>query len=325
MDKRSRIFNICYTVFFVVIIIGWSTCAFFINRDGQHGDVVKLGNYVAVILLCLPLLVLGIGMICGFLKDSFTGIRKCGDELFDEIAEYNVNWGETKEHYQEMVKVINFYYKDGGKVDSTVGKDLKRLYRRREFLNRNINSMEFFSTCISTVGFSICASLLFAFYTSNATGTQNLGYFIVGIILFAISVLSRFNKQYIVSGNGVWKYENEKLKKKIEDAEKAAGENEYKHEWMMLTKRNVMKVLVKKASFASGKKRDALERDIWQLEKLDLSIQDTTNFKEYAFAIGNSKYQGVLYMDEYSNMANSQYEKLYEILRKYNLIYVITT
>lgn len=319
-SKKLRLwrgYGIFLFVYFIVIQI--------IDSFAVVGSILDEGVKIAALIfpllfLCPLIAWVGIAIVKYFVG-SITNIHSSGDSLFDELDNYNTHWGETKEHYQEMINVLNFYYKKDGKVDLVIGNDLCKLYNRKEFLERTLETKEYLCTCLISVGLSICATL-FLDYMRAGDGYPTW-YGIIGIGLFFAVVLIKYSKIFNEGSNQIYKYELDLLKKKIKDAEKEVSVD-YKREDMMLTKQNVLLTLINKCKFPFGKKYDDIVMDIRTIEQINLNVEEYADCEEIKFFIGKTKREGILYVDKNSNkFINDQYKKLYDILRKYDLIYKI--
>ena len=92
---------------------------------------------------------------------------------------------------------------------------------------------------------------------------------------------------------------------------------------MMLTKQNVLNTLMDKCKVLFGKKYDDITNDIRIIEQINLNVEEGVDYKEIKFLIGKTKREGILYLDNNNKLINEDYETLYKILRKYDLIYKI--
>lgn len=313
--KFWRGYGIFLFVYFIVIQIIDS----FAVAGSIFDEGVKIAVFIFLLLFLCPLIAwVGIA-IAKYFVGSITNIHSSGDSLFDELDNYNTYWGETKEHYQEMINVINFYYKKDGKVDIVIGNDLCKLYNRKEFLERTLETKEYLCTCLISVGLSICATLFLDYM--RASDGYPTWYGIIGIGLFFAVVLIKYSKIFNEGSNQIYKYELDLLDKKIKDAEKEVSVD-YKREDMMLTKQNVLLTLIDKCKLPFGKKHDDIVNDIRIVERINLNVEEYADYEEIKFIIGKTKREGILYVDKNNKLIN-EYEKLYEILRKYDLIYKI--
>lgn len=71
------------------------------------------------------------------------------------------------------------------------------------------------------------------------------------------------------------------------------------------------------------KKYDDIVKDIRTVERINLNVEEYADCEEIKFFIGKIKREGILYVDKNNKFINDDYKKLYDILRKYDLIYKI--
>lgn len=321
MNSKRKKYCIAYGIFLLIYFSALAVLKILAENKVISEKIITTGVVLFPIILFLPFVIWGVLFVINYFVSSVRNIHSCGDTLFDELDYYGIHWGETKEHYEDMINAVQFYYKTGGKVDSVVGKDLKKLYNRLDFLKRELNTKEHLYTCFISVGLSICATLFFEF--SFGKFQNQIFFYILFIVLFFVLVLLRYYKPFSEESNQIYKYEMKLLKEKIADAEKEVL-IDYQKEDMMLTKQNVLNELMDKCFFASAKKREDISKDIRIVGKLNLNIQSTSELKEVIFCIGKKKRQCVLYLDKNNHLATEQYEILYKILRKYNMIYELS-
>lgn len=185
-------------------------------------------------------------------------------------------------------------------------------------MKRGLKSNEYFFTCFSSIGLSVCATLAWEFVFADAK-TQIFCIIIVLILWMAVLLL-HYDKSFRNENEPIYEYELKLLEKKIVDVE----ENiliEYQSEDMMLTKQHVLDELLRKCGKAFGKKKKDIINDIRMIEKIDLAVSDVSKFEKLTFFVGKKKKQCILLMDANNKFATEQYKSLYMILRKYNMIY----
>lgn len=317
MSKKMGFWGICYGVFAICLLIGMVVFIYLESRGIITENTLNTWQVVLEILLFVPIFLWVGKIVFWYFKTSLNNVRSCGDKLFDEIKIYSRHCGETKEHYQDMIQVINFYYKEGGKVDTVVGTDLKRLYNRLEFLKQEVQTEDHLNTCIISVGLSVCASVYFDMVSSESV--MRLWFIVMFAFLFLGVVLFKYFKIIHESDSQISEYEIKLLTDKITAAENSILDD-IQSEDILKTKRNVLNELIDRYGFATGKKRENIEKDIRVIEKLNLNLRDLYSYKELLFSIGKKKREIKLYIDENNKWPNEQYETLYVILRKYNLI-----
>lgn len=316
--KKMKFWSIYGGVLLVCFIASW-IIGFFAVEGSSLAETVKIATAIFLVLIMVPLIIwVGIAIVKYF-AGSIANIHSSGDSLFAELDNYHRHWGETKEHYNDMINVIHFYYKEG-KVDSVIGKDLCKLYKRKEFLERAIGTKEYLCMCLTSVGFSICATLFLEYMRSG--DTYPIWYGMLGVLLFFAVVLIKYSEMFNEGSNQIYQYELKLLNEKIEDAENSLL-IKYKKEDMMLTKQNVLNTLMDKCKVLFGKKYDDITNDIRIIEQINLNVEEGVDYKEIKFLIGKTKREGILYLDNNNKLINEDYETLYKILRKYDLIYKI--
>ena len=186
-------------------------------------------------------------------------------------------------------------------------------------MERALGTNEYLCMCLISVGLSICATL-FLDYMREGVRYQIL-YGIIGVVLFFAVVLIKYSKMFNQGSDQTYRYELELLKKKIKAAEKEVSVD-YKREDMMLTKQNVLLTLIDKCKLLPSKKRDDIVNDIRTVERINLNIEEYADYEEIKFIIGKTNREGIIYIDN-NKFINDDYKKLYDILRKYELIYKI--
>ena len=190
MRKNSRVVCTIVMIFCIVALVVTGILA----GRGVIGE-----NILKWIIISLLLIMIVVLLLCGAISAiksvarSFKNMKSCGDPLFNEIDSYKHHWGETKEHYEDMINVISYYYGIGGKVETVVGNDLMRLFNRLDFLKQELNAKSHFNTCILSIGLSITASLFVdaAFSQSN----NFVIYLLVGFVVFLFRYCFRIVKQ----------------------------------------------------------------------------------------------------------------------------------
>lgn len=282
-------------------------------------NVVQFGVGLIEILI----VILGAGYIVKRVAQYYTcsikSVHSCGVPLFDELDYYKHRWGdETNEYYCNIINIIAFYYKKGGKVDTVVGNDLDGLYKRLQFLKRQLGTNDYFANCISSLGISVCASIIY----ENQSDNYKWYKVIIFIAVFVAVFLVRYYKPFYENNDPTYEYEIKLLETKITEAQNKILV-ECPREDIFLTKQNILNILINKVKGVHGAKRKDIIRDIEAIEKLNLNLNNASCFYELQFKMGRTKKKGVLFLDEKNNVANEQYQILYKILRKYRLIYEI--
>lgn len=311
---KRNVWKVLYIVFLIVYLVVLLVIG---STDIITEDMEMLLASIYILLMVVTILAFGGIQVAKFFIDAVRNMRSCGDLLFDELDEYKQHCGESKEHYQDVIQAISFYYLPDGYVDTIVGNDLMRLFNRAEFLRREIKTGEYLVTCITSVGLSVAASLLFAMELKNESA--ELLNMLIGLLVFFAMLLVPYNKIIKSDSNEIYNYELNLLEKKIAIAEEILCHPNINEE-IIRTKKNVLNVLGDKYIVVFGRKNTELLDDIRCIEKLDLYVDNVDEYKKISFTIGKTKRTGILLFDEENHLINEQYKSLYHILQKYNLI-----
>lgn len=314
--KRNtwKISYFCFLIIYLVVLLVIG------STDIITEDMEMLFASIYILLMVVTILAFGGIQVIKFFIEALRSMRSCGDVLFDELDEYKQHCGESKEHYQDVIQAISCYYSAKGKVETIVGNDLLRLFNRAEFLRREIRTGEHLITCITSVGLSVAASLLFAMEFKNES--VELLNMIIGFLVFFAMLLVPYNKIIKGDSNEIYNYELKLLEEKIVKAEEMLCHSNINEE-IISTKKNVLNVLGDKYVTVLGRKNKVLLDDIRCIEKLDLHVDNVDEYKKMSFTIGKTKRAGILLFNKEDQLVNEQYKKLYSVLRKYDLIYKI--
>ncbi len=320
----KKILKLIYFIIFTISFLTFCILTVFAKTESIIPFPIIIGEIVCLILITVPLLLWTALRIKNYFSISYRRLCYCGDDLFDELVFYRNHFGESTEHYADLINAIDFYYKKGGKVDTIVGCDLKRLYKRRDFLNTQLNMKEYSITCISSAGLSIVATLLinfiYNFTNSSLYGIiyQTFLFLFLFALFFAILLLKNYADP-LDESDRPYAYELKLLDLKIKKAEKKKH-IDYQREDFLMTKQVVLRCLIQKRWHIHGKKAVEIINDIRIIEKINLNLPDYESFNEIPFYLGKKHERGVLFLDDKGHLANEQYEKLYQVLIKYGLI-----
>ncbi len=260
------------------LLLGYLVCliAIVITKALEVLNVIsyQTAKNVSVFLV----LVLAVGVIGYFIfyiikyfRTGMKNVYSCGIPVFDEMDEYKEHWGETKEHYENMINVISFYYKPGGKVDGKVGNDLMNLYHRLEYLNGLIGTKEYLSNCMMSIGISFATSFIISYCLGEKETFAIRVVFLVASLLVIACVMIFPHSAMMKSGaRGIFEYEKKHLLIKIENAEKAVCDEEINEEALKLRK-NALNALMKQNKKTFGKKSKELDLAIRDVEKLNFN------------------------------------------------------
>lgn len=314
--------NICYVlfgIFYGVVLV----LAFFAGMGRISREIVQVLLLVLLLLFAIGILCFGGIEVIKYYIKSMRNIKSCGDPLFDDLDDFKLHCGESKEHYQDMINAIDFFYAEGGKVDNSIGNDLKRLYSRLEFLKKGIAVNDHIITCITSLGLSISATMIFeAAFGTIENDVLYILTLLLGLLLFSFVFLYPYSNSCKGGERQVHMHEIEQLQRKISKAEK---ENiiENRDEDVMFSRRNILNALNEMYMRVLKKRREEIFGDIKIIEKLNLYVENISECRKECFVIGKTKRRGVLIFDKNDNLVSSDYYILYNILRKYKLIYEI--
>lgn len=105
---------VLFVSFIVLLIIGH-----FAEDGSTIAQVNKVARCIFLVLFFGTLIIGVVAIIVKYFADGIANIRSSGDSVFPELDNYHRNWGESKEHYNDMINVIHFYYEEG-KVDNCI-------------------------------------------------------------------------------------------------------------------------------------------------------------------------------------------------------------
>ena len=317
MKKAKTVCIVLLILFYVVLCV----LALFAGQGKISVDVIKELLVIFLAVIVVLIFIFGGKECIKYYVNSFRNMKSCGDLLFDELDDFRLHCGESKEHYQDMINAIDYFYMDGGKVDNNIGSNLKRLYGRLEYLKKGIALNEHMVTCVTSLGLSIAAAI---FFEVALGGVQNsvlvLLAVLLGLIVFMCVLLYPYSDLYKSGERQVMVYELKCLEKKIERAE---SENIILHrdEDIMFSRRNILNVLNDMNKGVFKKRGKELFQDIKTVERLNLYVQEIGECRKERFTIGKTGREGVLLFDLTGNLVNEEYQTLYRILRKYMLVY----
>ena len=329
-SKEESILNYIFIIFFIVIIFGVITRSF-------EDEVLILGNIrmkhlrlIVGLMFMISIIILGYTFILMELKNGLYNIRKCDDELFQNIDFYIECYRRDNSNYLKQIQIINLYYSDGGKVDELVQeKKLERLFMRRDFLLKKIHFSDNIIEYYCSLGISILASYIF---TANAS--NNLLNNIILVLLILGSFVGFIILRYAKRGQAgsceyqIQEYELTLLNEKIEKLEKNSIITP-DDEKLLLTKQIVLNELIKKRKKAKRKgTKETLEKDIKIVENLELCMGDYSDFFLQNIYLGEKEIYLVYNKEKGKTkkctgekyLATQDYAILYNILKKYDWI-----
>lgn len=328
-SKEESILNYIFIIFFIVIIFGVIT-------RGFEDEVLVLGSIrmkhlrlIVGLMFMISIVILGFTFILVEFKKGLYNIRKCDDELFENIDFYKECYGRDNSNYLKQIQIINLYYSDGGKVDDLVKeKKLERLFIRRDFLLKQIyfsdNLIEYYCSLVV----SILASCIFAAIVSN--NLENNIIIVLSLFGLLFVIILRYAKRGQAGSYEyqIQEYELTLLNEKIEHLEKNSIITP-DDEKLLLTKQIILNELIKKRKKAKRKgTKETLEKDIKIVENLELCMGDYSDFFLQNIYLGEKEIYLVYNKEKGKTkkctgekyLATQDYAILYNILKRYDWI-----
>ena len=331
MKKWER--NYIITIVGLILLI-CAISAFIIFSNGYKDEQVTNFIKYPIVIVCLLVVfaVLGYLGINLFIttKIGAQNIKTCGDDLFENIDKYKKGVGEGFGRCERQIQIINFYYKEGGKVDELVyNKEIHRLYARFDYLVVQNSIYDHFITYFYSLIISVIASFVCQMMEMNNI-IHIFMWVVVIVISFFVTLLSRYAERgqagsyrYMVD-----EYEKKLLLKKIEKLENSITISEDDEECLE-TKQNVINELLKIREKSRNKKaKKQVVNDIETIESLNLCLGDYTGCHKEKVYI-NKHICCMVYDEEKGkennyigeiNLKTRDYSIMYEILKKYELI-----
>lgn len=330
MKKTQKILRIfAITAFFIAVI---STVLIHLNNkkivEIHFVDIknICLGAIILCILVLieefLQIIFVGVGVI----KKGYHNIKCCDDELFAEIDKHMYCYKESNLYYINLIRIINLYYREEGPIDKLAKeKQIERLFLRNDFLHKQKNLHEELSTLFNSFAISLIVGLLGGSLTDD-----NAFITLVVALVMASSFFVIFFIKYVYRGQGgiclnqIYEYEIAKLEEKISNLQKTfiiSNEDEK----YINTQQVALKELVKKKNKDRKYKKDTtIIEDIYDLSNVDLCIIEDNNIYDKKLHINNQEVYFAYKKSEdcclESTFANGGFEKVYNILSKYELI-----
>lgn len=305
-------------------------------------EIIKMiWNFIFCIVVLFLMgcsLYITVKFVWEIIKDTKKGIHnisKCDDELFEKIDFFRIGLLEDRNLYLRKIKIINYYYKPGGKVDNLVeAMEIERLYNRRDFLEKRCGSHEHLLSILISLWISVIVAV-----GSEVYKDKNIPFVLIGSIVISALFISLIFFKYRKRGeDGIYisqtyRYELKCLNEKIEKIESNEVCDEEEQE-IFHTKQMVINKLVEKhAQVARRIKRKTIrnklkeiEEDMETVERLKLYTDCDKDDIKIAFCIdeeiGYLRYCGQNKNGEtISKMKlKGDFKILGNILLKYNII-----
>lgn len=272
--------------------------------------------------------------MCAMLYIIIRGMKNvssCKVTAFKEIDRYKILGSlDDNKYYSQQIKIINKNYKNGGIVDDLVrNKDILTLYLRADYLN---TQDEFFSdvkTCIAAMVISVLAAFYVGVDEIMDTSLGKTMMIVAIVLIFLATIMFNYfsNGRYGSLVYLVNNHERKLLNEKIVELEKNLVMHQ-DDEQLLETSLFVFDELNEIWRRKHGKARKALAKDISKIKELNLCVDDGENYFIRNIMINEKMCHLVYVLDKgkendykgEKNLYNKDYEELYEILNKHNLI-----
>ena len=305
------------------IIIAFAGSLFlYILKDKFSSNVFLLFKsilslIVIVILLTIPVIVIVKGIVSA--KRGFHNLRKCDDDLFENIDFYKIT---SKEDYLCKIAIINLYYKTDGAVDELVKRnELYRLYARKDFLTVRNNLYNDLTTYFYSLIISIIASIFCELTNMNDVWKATAGIFAIAIMFMIIMFFKYVNRgqdgsyAYQVEG-----FELKLLEDKINKLEKNITVTEDGEK--VLKTRQQLLLALQKLYFRTIQKKNkvSIKKDLETTQKLHLDLNDCVNYELQEIVFGD--YSGFIAFsknneEEKDQFVSDDFRVLYDMICKY--------
>ena len=265
--KKYAILVVCLLILVIL------TIAFYITRNSF---ILSMEILLLLIMIISP-------MINDFKNTIISGIRGfhyCEDPLFKEIDEYKKCGYNNNSIYVDNIRIINWYYKENGKVDTDIieKRDLLRLYERKSFI---INQLKSYDDIWSTI---VAFSISFVFSSKIIAETKGVLDGIISLLVVISVVLYLVFSKYDRNGmfrsldSMIYEYELKLLERKIESLANSLQISD-DGEKIIRTKKDLIIYLKSQINYVfPNKKTNKLNEDVGRIQNLDLYLK---NYDEY--------------------------------------------
>lgn len=286
------------------------------------------GLLVAAVVLLVILLVM-VYRIATCITEGVTNIRRCGDDIFDEIDRMRKLLRSNRFSYERQVEIINKYYTNLGAVGQiAIRGEIDRLLRRKEQLSGQLSINSECHDCIQAISLSIIASFIASVsdYSNPIVIIVSVGFFALLVIAVPFFKYGRFSLMLDKYHIAIYEYELKKLDELIQEynqhCEVCVMDNR-----PVETQMATIAELVKRLRKADKNEKSEIETALQCVESLVLTNYDESNCFYREIRVGNrigyliyNKQNGAVnnYIGE-ENLISEEYSKLFAILKKYNM------
>ena len=329
-NNRRKICLLFYSII-LLLIISIGVWRFFRRNDTYVNILIEV---LCFILIAATLIFTCVTLI-KIIKQGLHNIRKCDIDSFDEIDRLKKYWNHTNQNYKRQIEYINFSYSEGKVHNLIENGDLFKLYSRLDFLKKGAMLFDDLTNNYQALVISLLTSIFVSVLTPESVlfksnSITNIIIILIIVFLFIITFFAIVlfkHKQRGEMGSlkyNINKYEMDLLQKEILKIESGLrikkGDKKF-----LFTQQSVLDYLIRKRrkSKRMSKKKE-IEQDIEQIENLNLYLKDYSKviIKRFVFSNELSKEANQFFYLAYNKqeiLINDDFEKLYNIIKKYNL------
>lgn len=296
LKKKKNLYDILYfinIVFWigdVALLFGYIILA----KLEKWGKICIAVGYIIVVLYVVYLISLFlciISYLIGLIRKAISIRYKCEDSIFDKLDCYLKTRNSNSN--KEFIKILNYYYSEKGPVMKNIvyNNEIDRLYKRKDFLEKKINSWAKVVNCM----LSSLLSIVLGYITSeqndallNIVNKGNMKLYIsfwlvifIGVILlFSNSMRGRLDSY----SHYIYQYELQLLEQKIKQLEEkiSFGDIEDVHIYEM--RQFILAFLHNqfKRDFI-GKKANQIQKEMKEIEDAKLENINQKNYVSIPF------------------------------------------
>lgn len=312
-QKKKEIITIEKVQYVIIFIFVLAFSAIISSKltDGLLSSICIWVGLVLILLIPVILLLL-------FLKYVLIGFRRanrCDIEPFRTMDSYMFEYSMNSANYIRIIKIVKYFYRDGGEVDKLVSNmRLEELYGRLEYLNGQDDYFRNVYGYTSSIITSLIASFLMLYFFEEENNIVKLILIIIAVLAF----IGLFAIPYAFRGRGgsyrylIDNFERELLESKIEKVYDSI--NYEKNEIYYIIKQNEMlKQINNVKAKKRGERKKEIEKDLIDLERINFTGMD---FEKYST---DKTFEIVKECDDKKLSGNLGFECMCELARKYGI------
>lgn len=232
MKKKDILTVLFLFISIVVVIFILSTTISYKNKILTI--TIKKGVVLSVLSIMAVAVLFVISFFIVILKNSIHNIKNCDDEFWADIDNMKKNLKEDNNYYKKYIQKLNEYYQENGKIETLIkNQDIKRLYRRADFLAVQLIWYDDFIMYFVSLMISMVAGFMAT--TLNSDELISTVWIVILFVLFFSIALFKYKTR---GRNGSYRYmldeyERDLLIERIKELEKSLiiiNENEKKEE-----------------------------------------------------------------------------------------------